>query len=304
MTKRVLICTLLIVVVFVNCVVNSNIKAINYSQKFTETLCFADSKTLPTFKSPVNIEYFNSNGHMAFPGNPKIVLDRTVYRRINAKKFEFVGKNKDGKVCSENQCPDPDYHELEMPLNGTGTAYVKLYNQTYEYKPYALRLHVYSEHTFEGMKMDMEIQIMHEYQSTQIPNGLSKKVGLAVLFSVARNKHSSFVEDFIEELDDATNESERYAFAQTKSLDLNQFFNFWEPFYHYKGSGTSPSEYCDEVDWFVMKKVENMSQEQLRRILLILAKNNHPNGNAKSVEEVLDGFQVSYCPNVEPDEDE
>ena len=302
MTKRVLICTLLIVVMFVICEGDSNIKAIKYDSYFP-TLCVKVPQTPPIIKSPVDIEYYNSNGHMAFPGNPKIVLDRTVYRRVNAKKFEFVPKDKNG-VCSGRQCADPEYHELEMPLNGTGTAYVKLYNQTHEYKPYALRLHVYSEHTFEGMKMDMEIQIMHEYHSTQIPKGLSQKVGLAVLFSVARNKHSSFVEDFIEELDNATDESKRYDFAQTKSLDLNQFFNFWEPFYHYKGSGTSPSEYCDEVDWFVMKKVENMSQEQLKRILLILAKNNYSEGNAKSVEIVPETFQVNYCPNVEPDEDE
>ena len=303
MTKRVLICTLLIVVMFVICEGDSNIKAINYNLDFS-LYCNAQSQTPPTIKSPVDIEYYNSNGHMAFPGNPKIVLDRTVYRRVNAKKFEFVPKDENGKVCLEPQCPTLDYHELEMDINNIGTAYVKLYNQTHEYKPYALRLHVYSEHTFEGMKMDMEIQIMHEYHSPLLPTGLSKKVGLAVLFSVARNKHSTFVEDFIEELDNATNELERYDFAQTKSLDLNQFFNFWEPFYHYKGSGTSPSEFCDEVDWFVMKKVENMSQEQLRRILLILAKNNYSEGNAKSVEEVPETFQVNYCPNVEPDEDE
>ena len=303
MTKRVLICILLVAVMFINCESNPNITPNIYSTEFTAQRCVGESKTLLTIKSPVNIEYYNSNGHMAFPGNPKIVLDRTVYRRINAKKFEFVLKDETG-VCSEPQCTDLKYHELEMPLNGTGTAYVKLYNQTHEYKPYALRLHVYSEHTLEGMKMDMEIQIMHEYHSTQIPKGLSQKVGLAVLFSVARNKHSSFVEDFIEELDNVTDESKRYDFAQTKSLDLNQFFNFWEPFYHYKGSGTSPSEYCDEVDWFVMKKVENMSQEQLKRILLILAKNNYPEGNAKSVETVPETFQVNYCPNVKPDEDE
>jgi carbonic anhydrase len=287
---------------FFNCEVNSNIKAINYNSDFTG-LC--DPQAPPTIKSPVDIEYYNSNGHMAFPGNPKIVLDRTVYRRVNAKKFDFVPKNDKG-VCPENPCSNLAYHELEMDINNIGTAYVKLYNQTYEYKPYALRLHVYSEHTLEGMKMDMEIQIMHEYPLPQIPTGLSKKVGLAVLFSVARNKHSSFVEDFIEEVDNITDESERYAFSKTKSLDLNQFFNFWEPFYHYKGSGTSPSEYCDEVDWFVMKKVENMSQEQLRRILLILAKNSYPDGNAKYVEKIptKTPFQVNYCPNVEPDEDE
>ena len=302
MKKRVLIFTLLIVILLDNCMINSGPLPINYSTMFDVSYCFGESTELTKVTSPVNIEYYNSKGHMVFPGNPKIVLDRTVYRRVNAKSFEFVPKNQNG-FCLEPTCPNPVYKELEMALNGIGTAYVKLYNQTYEYKPYALRLHVYSEHTLEGMKMDMEIQIMHELALSQPPKGLSKKVGLAVLFSVARNKHSSFVEDFIKERDDTIDESERYEFGPTKSLDLNQFFNFWEPFYYYKGSGTSPSEYCDEVDWFVMKKVENMSQEQLRRILLILANNGYHNGNAKPVEQPTEDLKVHYCPNVEPDDE-
>ena len=249
----------------------------------------------PTIKSPVDIEYYNSKGHMVFPGNPKIVLDRTFYRRVNSKKLDFIKKD---------ITPSDIYHELEMNITGIGTAYVKVYNITYEYKPYALRLHVYSEHTFEGTKMDMEIQIMHNIATpVQSPSIVPSKIGLAVLFSVARNKHSSFVEEFIETLDEETEEAYKYEFGQTKSLDLNQFFNFWEPFYHYKGSGTSPQEYCNEVDWFVMKKVQNMSQDQLKKILLILANKGYPNGNAKDVETDQEP-SVNYCPNVEPDEDE
>ena len=261
------------------------------TSKFPDTCNDPD----PKIKSPVDIDYYNSKGHMAFPGNPKIVLDRTFYRRVNSKKLKFMDK-----PTEEN----PQYNELEMDIKGIGTAYVKVYNVTYEYKPYALRLRVYSEHTFEGTKMDMEIQIMHDTVTpVQLPSIRPSKVGLAVLFSVARNKHSSFVEEFIETLDEVTDEAMKYDFGQTKSLDLNQFFNFWEPFYHYKGSGTSPEDYCNEVDWFVMKKVQNMSQDQLRKILLILAKNGYPNGNAKDVEQGQD-ILVNYCPNVEPDDDD
>ena len=261
------------------------------TSKFPDTCNDPD----PKIKSPVDIDYYNSKGHMAFPGNPKIVLDRTFYRRVNSKKLKFMDK-----PTEEN----PQYNELEMDIKGIGTAYVKVYNVTYEYKPYALRLRVYSEHTFEGTKMDMEIQIMHDTVTpVQLPSIRPSKVGLAVLFSVARNKHSSFVEEFLETLDEVTDEAMKYDFGQTKSLDLNQFFNFWEPFYHYKGSGTSPEDYCNEVDWFVMKKVQNMSQDQLRKILLILAKNGYPNGNAKDVEQGQD-ILVNYCPNVEPDDDD
>ena len=267
---------------------------IKYLEIF-ENLC---TDTNPAIKSPVNIEYYNSKGHMAFPGNPKIVLDRTFYRRVNSRKLTIENKTIKTKTGDKN------YKPIEMDITGIGTAYVKVYNITYEYKPYALRLRVYSEHTFEGTKMDMEIQIMHNLStSAKSSSTVPSKIGLAVLFSIARNKHSSFVEEFIETLDEETEEAHKYVFGQTKSLDLNQFFNFWEPFYYYKGSGTSPEDYCNEVDWFVMKKVQNMSQEQLKKILLILANNGYSNGNAKDVETGQDPV-VHYCPNVEPDEDE
>ena len=287
-----------VVFMFDYCIAEEDIIPITYPGTFESVnkLC-TDPK--PAIKSPVDIEYYNSKGHMAFPGNPKIVLDRTFYRRVNSRQLKFVEKN----FTEENE--EKTYHELEMDIKEIGTAYVKVYNVTYEYKPYALRLHVYSEHTFEGTKMDMEIQIMHNIAtlSVQSPSIVPSKIGLAVLFSVARNKHSSFVEEFIETLDEETEEAYKYVFGQTKSLDLNQFFNFWEPFYHYKGSGTSPEEYCNEVDWFVMKKVQNMSQDQLKKILLILANKQYPNGNAKDVE-INQKPLVNYCPNVEPDEDE
>ena len=277
--------------------VAQNITPIKYPGTFDKVKNSCTDPT-PAIKSPVDIEYYNSKGHMVFPGNPKIVLDRTFYRRVNSRQLKFEEKKyKEGTV-------DKIYHELEMDVKEIGTAYVKVYNKTYEYKPYALRLHVYSEHTFEETKMDMEIQIMHNLAPTaQSPSIVPNKIGLAVLFSIARNKHSSFVEEFIETLDEETEEDKKYVFGQTKSLDLNQFFNFWEPFYYYKGSGTSPEEYCNEVDWFVMKKVQNMSQDQLKKILLILANNNYPNGNAKDVEKNQEP-SVNYCPNVEPDEDE
>ena len=275
--------------------VTHNITPITYPETFDK---IKNSCTNPTIKSPVDIEYYNSKGHMAFPGNPKIVLDRTFYRRVNSRQLKF--EEKKYNEGTENKI----YHELEMDIKEIGTAYVKVYNKTYEYKPYALRLHVYSEHTFEGRKMDMEIQIMHNIaMPPQSPSIVPSKIGLAVLFSIARNKHSSFVEEFIETLDEETEEDKKYTFGQTKSLDLNQFFNFWEPFYHYKGSGTSPEEYCNEVDWFVMKKVQNMSQDQLKKILFILANKGYPNGNAKDVEKEQEPL-VNYCPNVEPDEDE
>jgi carbonic anhydrase len=238
---------------------------------------------------------------MVFPGNPHFILDRTFYKRVNGVKFEF----KDKKPVQVNG--GPSYKDLEMNITGIGYAYVKLYNQTYIYNPKTLRLRVFSEHTFEKTKMDMEIQIMHELSDiTNIK--LPQRIGLAVLFSIARNKKSSFVDDFIGKDEKSTDETTRYYFTLTKSLDLNQFFNFWEPYYYYEGSGTSPEDYCKRVDWFVMKKVQNMSQEQLRQIRLILSHEGYPDGFAKKLEKNLANgkskHRIFYHPNVEPEDDE
>lgn len=273
-----------------------------FFQDDTDTYCKTELIEKSRIKSPVNIGYYNSDGTMVFPGNPHFVLDRTFYKRVNGVKFEF----KDKKLSNDEN--DPSYKDLEMDITGIGYAYVKLYNQTYKYNPKTLRLRVFSEHTFEKTKMDMEIQIMHELSSDITNNKLPQRIGLAVLFSIARNKKSSFVDDFIGKDEKFNDETTRYNFALTKSLDLNQFFNFWEPYYYYEGSGTSPEDYCKRVDWFVMKKVQNMSQEQLRQIQLILSHEGYPHGFAKQLEKNLkDGnpeHRIYYHPNVEPEDDE
>ena len=284
----------------------SNSSLIDFSKDspfFQETTNYCDNTSTneksSEFKSPVNIEYYNFGGTMVFPGNPHFVLDRTFYKRVNGVKFEFNDKP---STTNPNK-----YKDLEMNISGIGYAFVKLFNQTHIYEPEKLRLRVFSEHTFEGMKMDMEIQIMHTLpKDKQSTDKLPKRIGLAVLFSTARNKKRSFVDDFIEINENESDEMLRYNFAFTKSLDLNQFFNFWEPYYYYQGSGTSPEDYCKRVDWFVMKKVENMSQEQLRQIQLILSNEGYANGFSKQTEpnDKTQKFQVYYHPNVDPEDDE
>ena len=58
-----------------------------------------------------------------------------------------------------------------------------------------LRLRVYSEHTFEGGKMDLELQIIHEIddesKSVLPTTKYGYKLGIAVLFSTSRDKNKN-----------------------------------------------------------------------------------------------------------------
>ena len=58
--------------------------------------------------------------------------------------------------CGATTC---DY--IAMDVDGFGEAYFLYLNQTVVYDLKELRLHVYSEHTFQGHKTDMELQLIH-----------------------------------------------------------------------------------------------------------------------------------------------
>ena len=119
---------------------------------------------------------------------------------------------------------------------------------------------------------------------------------MAVLSSTARDKKSDFVDDIIEEDEDKTKETDsKYSFAKVKSLDLNQFFNFFNPYYYYTGTGTTPFDCNVMTEWIVNQDVEYMNQKQLRQIQLARLNRKdasgskstdiYQNGNARIVND-------------------
>ena len=249
------------------------------------------------FQSPININYF-SPINIKFPSFPSFVLNNTFYSPINNKKF---------KLIPQSNCDKPNtYNDLIMDLTGFGQAYVLYLNKTVKYNLKELRLRVYSEHTFEGGKMDLELQIIHDLDPSSqniLSDKYGKQLGIAVLFSTSRDKKNDLLKQLIKEDTDQTDETKRYTFNNVTSFDLNQFTNFHEPYYFYIGSGTTPYDCCKKIDWIVMKKVEYMSEEQLRQIQIAMKKLNDPliYGNSRQVKsEPL----IEYIANIERDEDE
>ena len=265
--------------------------------------------------SPIDFSYFVPT-QFTFPAYPKFVLNNTFYRPVNNLKFTYLESNNSPIKAFHGST---NYRYLGINVSGYGSAFFLYLNKTVTYDLKELRLHVYSEHTFEGHKMDLELQLVHEKnldktdQSIVKSKELNEFLTMSVLFSIARDKKSKFIEDIIEEDEDRTDERLRYKFAFVKSLDLNQFFNFNEPYYLYKGSGTTPFDCAQPMTWLVNKKVEYLSEKQMRQIQIAMMDfyidNNsityrhYPNGNSRIVKPDYQ-TRITYVENTDRDGDD
>ena len=223
---------------------------------------------------------------------------------INIKFYEFLTNNKNGVFTEE--IPTVQFIKTYYPpLNGEkldenlemnidekikAKAYINYRNISCAYDAKKLRVHVFSEHTFEDVKNDIEIQIMHkkEYNAKAIcPDNL----GISIFFSSQNNKVSNVINRFYKVNEDEKEDLyKRYILSQVTSIELNQYTNDKIGYYWYKGSGTFPPNLsfdCNtEVYWILFKKVRDMSEEELKGIITSTL-DIYPNGNARST-----GFEV------------
>ena len=297
-------------------ILTAQITDINYSQSHSWLGCEVETNTADYY-SPIDFSYFVPT-QFTFPAYPKFVLNNTFYKPINNLKFTYLESDYSPIKASQ---VNTNYNYLGMNVSGYGSAFFLYLNKTVTYDLKELRLHVYSEHTFEGHKMDLELQLVHEKNSDKTDQSivgsdeLNNFLTMSVLFSIARDKKSKFIEDIIEEDEDRTDERLRYKFAFVKSLDLNQFFNFNEPYYLYKGSGTTPFDCGKPMTWLVNKKVEYLSEKQMRQIQIAMMdfyydsdKNSityhhYPNGNSRIVKPDYQ-TRITYVENTDRDGDD
>lgn len=155
--------------------------------------------------------------------------------------------------------------------------YIDNYNKTVIYIPYKIYVRIFSEHSFENLKYDIELQICHnesienEYENdTDIPETLC----ISIFFDSGRNKKSKIFDQFYKEREYEENLTKKYILKNIENIDLNLYINFNEPYYFYKGSGTSEEDKdfnCDlPVYWILMKKVNYMSEEEFRNLRLAI----------------------------------
>ncbi len=252
-----------------------------------------------SFYSPIDIPFRTPGDQIKYPAYPSFVLNSTFYSLINGKKFIPI-KVKEGCICD-----DIKYYD-EFVINDfspSDIAYFLYLNKTIEYNLKAIYLKVYSEHSFEGKKMDLEFQLVHTIVGNPI-DGHPDTLIMSVLFSIAKDKTSKLIEQIVKEDKDELNEPDKYTFAEVKSLDFNQFFNYNKAYYYYTGNGNIHSNHQSEVDWLIMEKVQSMSEKQLRMLQLAMMKvdSNIVNGNARSIRPKSNPPIIQYIDNSEKDD--
>jgi carbonic anhydrase len=163
----------------------------------------------------------------------------------------------------------------------TARLYINHYNKTLKYQPKKIFVRIFSEHSFENLKYDIELQIFHEllgYDENENENILenlncSKFLWVSIFFDSGRDKKSNIFNQFYKTNKYEENLSEKYIFKNIENIDLNLYINFNEPYYFYKGSvnSTAPPRNDDNntnTFWILMKKVNPMSEEEFRNLRL------------------------------------
>jgi len=239
------------------------------------------------------IEYNNGNESEIFQCKEEITQSP-----IDIKFYEF---KEEKKTIKENITLKyikgfypPLYGEklddnLEMSINENQMAksFILYNNISCVYNAKKLRVHIFAEHTFENNKNDIEIQIMHKKEINSkfiCPDNL----GISIFFSSQNNKVSNVINKFYRVNEDEKEDIfQRYYLSDVTSLDLNKYTNDNSDFYWYFGSGTFPKKdkltftSCDEVLWILFNKVRDISEEELKA-LIISTMHIYPNGNSRT----------------------
>ena len=221
----------------------------------------------------------------------------------------------------------------DMSLNPKGwekaRLYINYYNKTLIYIPKKIYVRIFSEHSFENLKYDIELQICHILNKEENVNiNVSKKLCLSIFFDSGRNKNSKIFEQFYKELEYEDDLTKKYELKNIENIDLNLYINFNEPYYFYYGSGTflkdeSSESYessdssesselndefnCDEkIYWILMKKVNYMSEKEFNNLRLAIYKNYKKTGQTISTSRNnvnKDGTIIYYFENKEEKND-
>ena len=225
----------------------------------------------------------------------------------------------------------------DMSLNPKGwekaRLYINYYNKTtLIYIPKKIYVRIFSDHSFENLKYDIELQICHILNKEEnVKINVSKKLCLSIFFDSGRNKNSKIFEQFYKELEYEDDLTKKYELKNIENIDLNLYINFNEPYYFYYGSGTflkdeSSESYessvsyessdssesselndefnCDEkIYWILMKKVNYMSEKEFNNLRLAIYKKTGKTISTSRNNINKDGTIIYYFENKEEKND-
>ena len=215
--------------------------------------------------SPIDIVYYGTESSIKYPANPFFRLDKTIYYHLNNLKFEV----------------NVTTNETIMEAPDMGKAYVKIFNKTFTYDVEKIALKIPTEHTFERIGNDLELQIYHKLNGIEPDTTKSgdfdyRYLAISIRFSSIRDEYSH--EHIIDQLV-TVNETQKtyleikpefYYFDRVTDIDLNRYTNFDLPYYYYYGTGTISAYKNNNVNWIILKNVNDMSINEFRKVQLAL----------------------------------
>jgi carbonic anhydrase len=150
--------------------------------------------------------------------------------------------------------------------------------KTYAFKQ--LHFHTPSEHLIDGMTFPMEMHLVN-VSKDQKETGAPAYVVIGMLFKMGHE--NKFIKEFLNAIPREENKKETLPPGTAKLEDLftNISKNELKPYYHYKGSLTTPP-YSESVDWIIKKYIFEASPEQIEAIEKI------EGDNARHVQALYD----------------
>lgn len=162
-----------------------------------------------------------------------------------------------------------DQNHLDFNSQNVANNYIIIEKDEVEYKFNVVNIHIHcpSEHTFDGVKFDCEMHIVHLKEQTSNDKDPKRNLlAIGILFQSGGNPDPLLIEN--------------------ADIDLSTVFNVGSKFYVYNGSRTSPP--CDEsIMHFVSQTVRRASLEQIEALKKdILLINSTGTGNAGPMSSI------------------
>jgi carbonic anhydrase len=156
------------------------------------------------------------------------------------------------------------------------------------YRLWQVNFHSPSEHSFQGQKMPLEMQLMHQ----RVTGGGPETAVVAVFFTDAANSYNDFLDAFARQLPDSDWGEET---IQPPSVPFASIIG-GSPFYFYEGSLTVPP--CEtNVKYYLRQTPLNAANSQLAKFATALQKTCPPKGNFR-ISQPLSG-SIVLVPSVD-----
>jgi carbonic anhydrase len=157
------------------------------------------------------------------------------------------------------------------------------------YRLWQVNFHAPSEHTINGVRMPLEMQMMHQ----RVTGGGAQTAVVVVLFQEEPNKYLKFFDSLLEGLPETTWSENTIV----SGIDFSDVLG-GSPFYQYTGSLTVPP--CEsDVVYYVRQEPIGVAPDYLHKFHDVLVDTCVPNGNFRLIQPHLPNTVLNVVPSVD-----